>query len=287
MSTKIYNAYIFDKVYTMHEIMQMFESVRKDMAAHVRQAKSRYTTRELVHLYDFLAYFGPARVAKMYERYQGMENKKLSDYDMKLIWDILNSKPENVESVKEVLGRYFDNRAYDDSESKRRIDSTFDYTAEVVIIPLEDKMLLMYFGNSDMHEIVENLPYLADYHYQNQVDKPESISDEEWEQRKNDWEKALGSDGIPARHGMSVQLFNCGYDMFAIPVAPFDEANIPTIEERAKWLMDYMDDYPNPPEGDASVNWCRYLRSPEYLEWKKNRLEEVQEKLKEIPAKTC
>ena len=138
-----------------------------------------------------------------------------------------------------------------------------------------------------MHEIVENLPYLADYHYQNQVDKPESISDEEWEQRKNDWEKALGSDGIPARHGMSVQLFNCGYDMFAIPEAPFDEANIPTIEERAKWLMDYMDDYPNPPEGDASVNWCRYLRSPEYLEWKKNRLEEVQEKLKEIPAKTC
>ena len=85
MSTKIYNAYIFDKVYTMHEVMQMFESVRKDMAAHVRQAKSRYTTRELVHLYDFLAYFGPARVAKMYERYQGMENKKLSDYDMKLI----------------------------------------------------------------------------------------------------------------------------------------------------------------------------------------------------------
>ena len=46
------------------------------------------------------------------------------------------------------------------------------------------------------------------YHYQNQCDKPDDISDEEWNKRESDWNTAIGPDYIPANHGLQVQLFN-------------------------------------------------------------------------------
>ena len=284
MSTKIYNAYIFDKVYSLHEIMQMFESVKKEMAQYVSVAKSRYVTREMVHLYDFVSFFEPEKVASMVEKHNKIDLKKLADYDMKQIWDFLANKPEETKMVKEILARYFDNKAYDDSQSNRRIDSCFDYNAEVTIIPMENKTLLMYFGNPDMRDFVTKMPCLSDYHYQNQTDQPASISDEEWEMRRRDWEKALGNDGVPSKHGMTIQLFNCAVDMFGMLEAPINEQDVPNFEDRAKWLMDYMDDYPNPPTGNSSIEWMRYLRNPEYLEWRKRTLESTQEKLMSIPA---
>lgn len=40
----------------------------------------------------------------------------------------------------------------------------------------------------------EDRPIFADYHYQNQTDIPDDVSDEEWGQRRKDWDALLRSD---------------------------------------------------------------------------------------------
>lgn len=64
----------------------------------------------------------------------------------------------------------------------------------------------MYFGAPDLQVLIENNPLFHEYSYND--NRPDSISDEEWETRESDWEKAIGPDYIPSNHGWNIQLFN-------------------------------------------------------------------------------
>lgn len=286
MSTKIYNAYIFDKNYSFYEIRTMLDAVRNDVAKLVHEAKSRYITQEFVHMHDFLNYFGLEKAQTQYDNFavSADKSKRRSDKIMENAWRMICANHAYTKTLQVYLGEYFNEKAYEDSKSNFAIDFEFDYNCEVVLFPLKDKTLLMYFGNSDLRKVVDNLPYLSDYHYQNQTDKPENVSEEEWNQRKKDWDEALSRDGIPTKHGLTVKLFDCEYDLVGMSEPELREDDVPSLEERAKWLLDYMGDYPNPPKGGYSVEWVRYLRSPEYLEWREKRLGEIQEKLKDMPV---
>lgn len=46
-----------------------------------------------------------------------------------------------------------------------------------------------------------------DFHYQNQTDMPEEVTDEDWEKRKLTWNEIFGDSGIPARAGLIYQIF--------------------------------------------------------------------------------
>lgn len=90
------------------------------------------------------------------------------------------------------------------------------HVAELVFIPCGNQMFVMYFGDPTYRSVIsEDTEHYLDYHYQNQVDKPEHISDAEWEQRERDQEKAIGPDYVPANHGLSVKLLDAdGFDAF-------------------------------------------------------------------------
>lgn len=45
-----------------------------------------------------------------------------------------------------------------------------------------------------------------DYHYQNQTDKPDDVSEEEWEERERHWDIMLPGLGVILRHGLQVAV---------------------------------------------------------------------------------
>ncbi len=287
MSIKIYNAYVCDQNYSMYNLMQKLLSAKQEIRRLAQESRTRYVAKLYTHYLDYLAIFGADAVKEQLQRAEeNLGNSKgLSVHTMKNIWKVLSAESVDKESLRFYVDAYFAEKAYEDSNSKLRMDSEFDFNSSVVIVPMEDKQLLMYFGSDDGRDVIKHLPWLSDYHYQNQTDAPKGISDEEWELRRQTWEKAIGPDYRPINHGMEIKLFDSAYDFIHLSYEAEKLHDYePAIEERAKWLIDYMNDYPNPPKGSYSVEWVKYLRSAEYIDWKKARLKELMQKLKEIPV---
>jgi hypothetical protein len=94
-----------------------------------------------------------------------------------------------------------------------KIDA-IEIDADAAIFPLGDREFLVQFFRVN-HDIEIKEPFI-DYHYQNQTDQPEEISDEEWETRKEVWDKVFKDDWTPAGAGVVFEI--CGasqdFDMF-------------------------------------------------------------------------
>lgn len=93
------------------------------------------------------------------------------------------------------------NKTHDDNEKRvreevilRRERSPHDYSLNCTVIPLGKgkTLLLLYCENKEMIKMWNRLPFIKDYHYQDQTDKPRNISEKNWNIRRKDWDKALG-----------------------------------------------------------------------------------------------
>ena len=69
---------------------------------------------------------------------------------------------------------------------------------------------MVFCDNKDLNEMVSNHPGLEYYGYWNNTDKPEDLTDEQWEQRRTDWDTALGGTGDerPSSCGLIAELVN-------------------------------------------------------------------------------
>lgn len=101
--------------------------------------------------------------------------------------------------------------------------SPYRMTNHIVLIPYENRIALIAYGNivtnlmetmiCSKKEMPENWKAfqkkydIQDFHYQNQTDHPDDISDEEWDKREAIWETILPS-GIPFHDGITLELTN-------------------------------------------------------------------------------
>jgi hypothetical protein len=113
----------------------------------------------------------------------------------------LDAAPE--EAIKRATNWIFDIQGI--IEEVQKEDS--DYRYNLMVYPDTDGSvyLMVFGGHSVILNLLENFPELEDYHYQDQTDKTDDISDEEWEKRENTWDRLIGDDYIPVRHGLSLQ----------------------------------------------------------------------------------
>ena len=89
-----------------------------------------------------------------------------------------------------------------------------DYDVNVCVFPLENKMLAIYYAHNDeLYSILKANPAFSDYGYWNNTDKPDDVSEEEWEQRKIDWDNALPGCGVPRVAGITLDIISSKYDI--------------------------------------------------------------------------
>lgn len=147
MSTKIYNAYIWND--TVEELMSFLKDLRK---SYIQEAS--------LHLVSFSNYL------KHKEEEYKSEGKyfSLSTYIRSCINSGLN-EPDNIEASAAV---YFN----------------------------QGKIAVQFFGfevfyrddKRPMMEIIKNHPKLMEYEYWDNVDEPEDIAEDQWEERKLFWD---------------------------------------------------------------------------------------------------
>lgn len=189
MSTKIYSGYRLP-VMSMQELLTFCQSVRRKIKTGIREEFAKKIAGVCVSIVDAKAMNIPIG---LYEQ----ENFKVDEKDS----IIVNAK------------RYLDERIRASKKSPYR-DVALDFGFSFTVHPLDDKILcIVYSGQQALTKVWESFPEVQDYHYQNQTDQPEEISDKEWEQRSKDWTIALPDEfsSIPSLSGFTVE---CSVDWY-------------------------------------------------------------------------
>lgn len=81
----------------------------------------------------------------------------------------------------------------------------FECNVQILHVPGRNILLAMLFTEQEAYRILwRRMPHVQEYAYWNNTDRPSYLTDEEWDRRRRDWDKALGEDGIPSLHGFGI-----------------------------------------------------------------------------------
>lgn len=113
-------------------------------------------------------------------------------------------------------------------------DAEVDLDANIVYIPMQDKTLALFYGeNEQIRALWEQEDLVSYYGYWNNVDPDEDCSEEQWEQRKRDWDEALPGYTLPLEAGLIAEFVK-GYPSKSELSSERIVSYIPTTEVRAK-----------------------------------------------------
>ena len=152
-------------------------------------------------------------------------NQYQIDNPDKVIQTLLKNKfVENKEDLfDEVL---FDDKKYWEGGKiiKESLEQTWrpyscpDFLFNICIIPWKDGNIYGCVYADDILENIKLVEHLYDeYHYQNQTDKPDDISDEQWSERKNIWNEIFDEYCTPSDAGLVYEIVKPDdFDYFGI-----------------------------------------------------------------------
>lgn len=275
MSTKIYNAFIVktENSASINTLMAIAQNARTRMLENFKQLFSEAVLIKMFKAIDLVTFYGndidlknkfqDKNLSSLIENWIRIKNTYGDETDMhKMLWH------HAVDSMHQSLNTL-----------EQKYHSKY-HKASILFIPCNDKTLGMYFGDSSYENILfEDTENIADYHYQDQTDQPDDISDEEWKMRKHDWDIAIGPDYIPINHGFEFQLLdhnNVTEDMLIWNPHTIDDAckNLDKISaKRIRNVLDTVDCTLFPYLTDKSVSEQMNIinkikHSPEYKTWK-------------------
>jgi hypothetical protein len=178
MSTKIYDGLRMTDIPTLNVLRTRIQKLR-------------------TQAYEIIERLVLQRVAENCSKYvdQIALGKKVyaltSSYDMSILGAVINTVEERHVAV----------------EKTKRRDPECDFHFEICIIPIKDKVLILpYTEQIELMNLIKNQKYIKSYGYWNNTDPDDEVSDEEWEQREEDWNAALTGIGIPVENGFTAQL---------------------------------------------------------------------------------
>ena len=281
MSTKIYDAYKFDKKYSLDELMTIFDKWRNDITDIAAKNFADICLRKFAIYYDLTTVKGKDFIKEAKTKLDANDKK---NRNILRIYELL----ENIDSKFEpsIMMMYIADSITDAAKDKSNEFNYFSQLmkSEICVYSVARKIIFMYFGGTEYGQYIASQPIVDDYHYQNQTDRPSDISENSWMRRRDNWDTAIGPDYIPANHGITVHFINEEDIAFSIfnkylKYTNMSNDSFPTIDERANMLIDYFDDYPNPPEDKSYSSLMKYMRTDEYKQWKEAKLKYIKDNL--------
>lgn len=271
MSTKIYNGYILKEQLSMYELNKFMDELRKKANLEGRKRIQNMVIKDFLYFYYYKQIHGVDKVKEMVE--ETTENVRVNH-----IWKALLDGDWS-KLFHKVYWRIL--KEIHEASNDQTLDSLeYDFSSEFMFFPLKTKTLLMYFGYFDVEGMITGSGQILDYHYQNQTDRPENISHEEWKQRETDWNEAIGPDFIPINHGFSIYLFNP--DLIIPRYDPELEIEFPSEEVMTALLRDTFESISEVegfPDGDFSVSrLLDWIDTEPYKKWEEEQNKLIQSK---------
>lgn len=171
---------------------------------------------------------------------------KLDDMSFKGVLSWLNGTvtPVIEESIKKAVvsriaigpmeyrKKYFELSDLVRKDKKGQFHSILDFGFEICVLDggLEGELLCIIFSSiRDAQKIFATLPGVTYFGYWDNVDAEEGVSEDDWEFRKNVWDKALGKTSVPSQNGLTHVI----YPEYTIPFPDeYDELYKKYAEEK-------------------------------------------------------
>lgn len=135
-------------------------------------------------------------------------------------------------------------------------DPTVDFDFSLCLIPTKTKILtILYTEQKEMTKAWESFKEVTSYFYYNNSDQPDNITDAEWKSRGEEWDLALGDDGIPGNK--SLQFLPIP-SFFPMPSYEDIKAFIPSLAQRSQSHI----------EDKAFTEYCALKNNKEKVESK-------------------
>lgn len=205
MSIKIYNGLLFEGTYL--ELAEKLKQISKQVKEEVKGIVSRIASIDIHLAYDALN--------------AGIEIEKVEE----MITPVLD---ETLNRIKIRKGQ-----SYSFLFKKLCRMHLKEYEFTVVTYPLTDNKILLYPLNEGICIDFTEIEGFKEYGYWDNTDKPECVTEEEWMQRKKDWDTV--SEGRFIDGAFSYLLLDhesfCFHQDFDLIPQP--------IKERRKWLKAY------------------------------------------------
>lgn len=282
MSTKIYNAYKFTHNYSMYELNQIFDSLRTEIKEICNRDILQKVIEKTLYFYNFKQTNGDVLVNEMVVNTDPKNNPDSKDCYIHSIWKAVQ-EDKWAAVYGDVYMRIIDEISKD---AKSPFRGNYDYRCTLQIIPMKTKTLAMYFGNPMLCKYLESRPdFFVDYHYQNQTDRPESISENLWNLREKDWEKAIGPDYIPKQHGFTVDLFDTDNIIPIFVQSKVKPVSLPDIEHQMYSIRNTLrsiSDVQGYPKSQRYSDWLAFTKSKPYKQWISDCNKMIQKKCKFI-----
>lgn len=125
-------------------------------------------------------------------------------------------------------------------EEKNIRDPFLDFSYKVTFFPHEDSVFALLFTEKKIFvDHWNSFPFIKEYVYFNNTDKPKEISIEEWQKREEDWSTVLEFNSTtkvstPATLGLSHDIIS--NDILGLPTIEEILKHIPSDDDRAKNL---------------------------------------------------
>ena len=185
MSTKIYDAYIIRGTTDMEEIEKLTGDAISNAQCLLRERYLVKLYAECNRISDIAGCLGKETVKELISR--GALGEEYSH--------VIASIGKRVIGMADALWH---------RSRKTDLPKYLKGHISMHLYPHEGDTLVLFFGDSEAMNVITDAlvpDVMQDYHYQNQTDIPEGISEKEYEERRKAWDSVLGADGVPALHG--------------------------------------------------------------------------------------
>lgn len=182
MSTKIYNGLIvrnknFSDIYNdLLKLNNQLEIIKEKIILD-------FYFENYFLLLDYISYYNLEKIT-----FKELINILPINYNFK---KILNNKSEDNKIDIYKLIRLMFNEIIKNPNTKYLFVNT---TFSLHLFPISKRKTLIYYicnNKNYINELYKHLPYLEKYDYYNNCDKPDEVTNKEWNQRKKDWDIAL------------------------------------------------------------------------------------------------
>ncbi|MDA8344970.1 MAG: hypothetical protein M0Z66_05750 [Thermaerobacter sp.] len=219
MSTKIFNGYMlgFSAMTDIWVIDQWASVFRKRISHMEDDLRARLFATVTATLVDRIALLDdPKRLLSIVNGLTDENAKTLSDHRtpfMVAFEHIANHEKK----IRET--------------SMRDPDYDFECNVQILHVPGRNILLAMLFTEQEAYRILwRRMPHVQEYAYWNSTDQPSYLTDEQWDRRRRDWDKALGEDGIPSLHGFGIDC----HHVYGHPNLEQILQRMPTFQSRVR-----------------------------------------------------
>lgn len=258
MSTKIYNGFKM-KYLNLNEQNAFLKEIRNKFLLYCQEIYYNYMGKELTGFINHLCLMDFKREFESIENYlvynysrqispaEILKKAQNNKFDRITSQEMLNWLSKDYVTTRSLMSQIVDSQIQYSEISEDIMSNDTDFSANIVIFPIINKYTLLmtysetftnFFRTLCDDEEFSRLYELKEYHYQNQTDEPDWISEDEWGQRKKDWEDALPT-GVPIKDGMSISLVTAQtfiYYMFDKNTAEHIIKYIPCLSDRIKTI---------------------------------------------------